>query len=123
VPQQLDNQPQSRLPSQPEVYGEYAVDQQEGVDGSTLELYRTLLRTRRERDLGTGGLLFTEGFGDDVVALVNTGQAGGPGDTLVVANLGVDPVALPAGASVLVTSGPLTDDGLVPTDTTVWAAL
>ena len=34
-------------------------------------------------------------------------------------NLGAGPVALPAG-DVLVTSGPLTDGGAVPTDTTVW---
>ena len=91
----------------------------------TLELYRALLRTRRERELGTGGLRAVKGFGaddfgDDVVALVNTGQGE---DTLVVANLGAEAVALPDGAVVLVASGPLTDDGLVPTDTTVWATL
>jgi alpha-glucosidase len=105
---------------QPEVYGEYAVDQQDGADGSTLELYRTLLRLRRERDLGTGGLQQSPGFGDDVVALVNTGQGQ---DTLVLANLGPDPVALPGGAVVLAASGPLTEAGELPTDTTVWAAL
>ena len=33
---------------QPPAYGELAVDQQTGVEGSTLELYRTLLRLRRE---------------------------------------------------------------------------
>ncbi len=109
---------QTWLP-QPQVYGEYAVDQQDGVDGSTLELYRTLLRVRRERRLGTGGLQALDGFGDDVVALVNTGQDAG--DTLVLANLGADPAQLPDGATVLVASGPLTDDGAVPTDTTVWA--
>jgi alpha-glucosidase len=113
---------QTWLP-QPGFYGEYTVDQQDGVDGSTLELYRTLLRTRRERDLGTGGLRFADGFGADVIALVNTGQGGDTGETLVVANLGTDPVALPDGATVVVASGPLTADGLVPTDTTVWAAL
>ena len=75
---------------------------------------------RRDRQLGTGGLRSADGFGDDVVALVNTGQGG---DTLVVANLGSAPVALPDGATVVVASGPLTDDGLVPTDTTVWATL
>ncbi|MFC8503696.1 glycoside hydrolase family 13 protein [Pedococcus sp. NPDC057267] len=103
---------------QPAVYGEYAVDQQVGVEGSTLELYRTLLRVRRERELGTGGLADLAGYGDDVVALVNTGQ-GEP--TLVLTNLGAEPVALPEGSTVLVASGPLTEDGLVPTDTTVWA--
>jgi alpha-glucosidase len=113
---------QTWLP-QPAIYGDYAVDQQDGVDGSTLELYRVLLRTRRERELGTGGLRLAEGFGDDVVALVNTGQGGDTGATLVVANLGSEPVALPDGVSVVVASGPLTDDGRVPTDTTVWATL
>ena len=105
---------------QPEVYGAYAVDQQDGVEGSTLELYRSLLAVRRERQLGTGGLQEAEGFDDDVVALLNTGQ----GEvTLVVANLGEAPVPLPDGARVIVASGPLTADGRVPTDTAVWASV
>ena len=37
-------------------------------------------------------------------------------------NLGSRPVDLPAG-EVLVASGPLRDDGAVPTDTTVWVLL
>jgi alpha-glucosidase len=106
---------------QPAVYGEYAVDQQDGVEGSTLELYRALLATRRERSLGVGGLAVVEGYGDDVVALANTGQDAGA--TLVLTNLGASAVALPEGATVLVSSGPLADDGSVPTDTTVWAAV
>jgi alpha-glucosidase len=110
---------QTWLP-QPAIYGDYAVDQQDGVAGSTLELYRDLLRIRRERDLGTGGLELARDFSDDVVALVNTGQGE---RTLVIANLGVEAVALPEGATVLVASGDLTAQGQVPTDTTVWAAL
>ncbi|MGO4342904.1 glycoside hydrolase family 13 protein [Pedococcus sp. 2YAF34] len=106
---------------QPAVYGEYAVDQQDGVEGSTLELYRTLLATRRERSLGTGGLQVLDGYGDEVVALVNTGA--GEGDTLVLTNLGSSTVALPEGATVLVASGPLAADGSLPTDTTVWASI
>jgi alpha-glucosidase len=102
---------------QPEAYGDYAVDQQDGVPGSTLELYRALLRLRRERSLGTGALEFAEGYGQDVVALLNTGDE----RTLVVANLGTDPVMLPKDAELLATSGPLTGDGRIPTDTTVWA--
>jgi alpha-glucosidase len=39
---------------------------------------------------------------------------------LVISNLGEEPVAVPAGAQVLVSSGPLTPKGWVPTDTTVW---
>jgi alpha-glucosidase len=108
---------------QPEVYGGYAVDQQEGVAGSTLELYRELLATRREHRLGTGGLHLVHGYGDDVVALENTGDEAVEGSVLVLANLGAELVALPADATVLVSSGPLGADGQVPTDTAVWAQL
>jgi alpha-glucosidase len=39
---------------------------------------------------------------------------------LVITNLGPEPVALPGGVKELLASGPLTPDGLVPTDTTAW---
>jgi alpha-glucosidase len=52
------------------------------------------------------------------VAFVNEPAAGER--VLVITNLGADPVAAPAGAQILVSSGPLTPQGLVPTDTTVW---
>jgi alpha-glucosidase len=103
---------------QPSAYAEYAVDRQEGVEGSTLELYRSLLASRRELSLGTGSLTWVTGYGDDVVALTN--GASGRDRVLVVANLGAEAVALPEGAELIVASGPL-KDGLVPTDTTVWA--
>ncbi|MGO4599581.1 alpha-amylase family glycosyl hydrolase [Terrabacter sp. 2RAF25] len=103
---------------QPDVYAQYAVDQQEGVAGSTLELYRSLLANRRTLSLGTGSLTWVDGYAADVVALTN--GADQRERVLVVANLGAEPVALPEGAEVLVASGPL-EDGLVPTDTTVWA--
>ena len=61
--------------------GDYALDRQRGVPGSTYELYRAALRLRRERGLGSGALAWVDGYGDDVVAFVN-------GRTLVVANLG-----------------------------------
>ena len=52
---------------QPGVYAEYAVDRQEGVAGSTLELYRSLLAARRELSLGTGSLTRrSPGFGGTV---------------------------------------------------------
>ena len=113
---------QTWLP-QPEIYGGYAVDQQEGVAGSTLELYRALLSTRSALSLGLGDLDWLDGYPTDVVALRNAGPEGSADGsaTVVVANLGSQPVALPEGAQVLVASGPLTDEGLVPTDTTVWA--
>ncbi len=80
---------------------------------STLSLYRSLLAERRERGLGAGTLDWLDGYGDDVVAFRN-------GSITVIANLGDEAVALPAG-EVLVASGPLDGDAL-PTDTTVWIA-
>jgi alpha-glucosidase len=103
---------------QPDVYADYAVDRQVGVPGSTLELYRSLLAARRELSLGTGSLTWVEGYAGDVVALTNGSSE--RDRVLVVTNLGAPAVALPEGAEVIVTSAPL-EDGLVPTDTTVWA--
>jgi alpha-glucosidase len=104
---------------QPAAYGDLAVDQQEGVPGSTLELYRSMLRLRRERRLGTGGFAWVDGLGPDVVAFDNVDGQGG--HTRVVTNIGDEPVPLdPVHGAVLLSSGPLTADGTVPTDTTVW---
>ncbi|MBR7742862.1 glycoside hydrolase family 13 protein [Phycicoccus sp. BSK3Z-2] len=102
---------------QPEAYADLAVDRQEGVPGSTLELYRSLLHLRRELGLGRAGLEWDGLASDAVVAFRSTTADGGTG-LLVVTNLGPDPVALPAG-EVLLASGPLDGDA-VPTDTTVW---
>ncbi|MDN5765227.1 MAG: glycoside hydrolase family 13 protein [Humibacillus sp.] len=103
---------------QPASYDGYAVDRQDGVAGSTLELYRSLLAARRDLSLGTASLTFVEGYSGDVVAFVSDAEA--RDRVLVVTNLGAVPVALPPGSEVIVASGPLVDAG-VPTDTTVWA--
>ena len=100
---------------QPESYRRYAVDQESGVPGSTLELYRSVLRARRELDLGRGELTWVDGAGLDVVALQV--QASG-GTVTVLTNLGADPVAVPTG-KVLLASADLVG-GQVPTDTTIW---
>ena len=107
---------ESWLP-QPEAFARYAADQQAGVEGSTLELYRTALRLRRELRLGEGELHW-QSYGDDVVAFRRATPAG---EVLVVTNLGADPVALPEGARLILASEQLDDDGAVPTDVTVWA--
>jgi alpha-glucosidase len=103
---------------QPASYAALAVDRQLGAPGSTLELYRALLAARRERGLGAGSLSWLEGCSEAVVAFVNVSPS--PGRVLVLANLGPEPTAVPEGAQVLLSSDPLTPDGLVPTDTTVW---
>ncbi|MFY9999602.1 MAG: DUF3459 domain-containing protein, partial [Trebonia sp.] len=53
------------------------------------------------------------------------GTSGGDADGGVrcVANLSASPVELPPHAAVLLTSGPLADDGLLPPDTTAWLSV
>jgi alpha-glucosidase len=105
---------------QPELWRELALDAQRGVEGSTYELYRRALRLRRENRLGLGSLEWVADGGDDVLAFVNDG-------VLVLANTGDEPVALPAGAEVLLASGELAGGTgaagsiEVPADVTVWA--
>lgn len=108
---------QTWLP-QPASYAALAVDRQVGVEGATLELYRALLAARRERGLGVGSLSWLEGYPEEVVAFVNASASSER--VLVITNLGPEPVAVPGGAQRLLSSGPLTPEGLVPTDTTVW---
>jgi alpha-glucosidase len=102
---------------QPAAYGELAVDRQAGVPGSTLELYRQLLRTRREHALGSGELRWCD-LGEHVVAFDRQSAAGGT--VRVVANVGGADVALPADAEVLVSSAALESEEKLPADTTVW---
>ncbi len=101
---------------QPEVYGELAVDRQSGVKGSTLELYRELLRLRRVHDLGLGELTWVEGLPEHVVAFEVTSREGGA--VRVLANVGGETVPLPAGWEVLVSSEEL--NGGLPADVTAW---
>ncbi|GAB2596650.1 alpha-glucosidase [Paractinoplanes abujensis] len=97
---------------QPATWAEFALDRQQGVAGSTWELYRSALGLRRAHGLGRGTVTWQDG----AFAFRN-------GDVLVVTNFGAEAVELPAGARVLLSSEPLDDDGRVPTDVTVWAAL
>jgi alpha-glucosidase len=100
---------------QPATWSEYALDRQQGVPGSTWELYRSALATRKEHDLGNGTIAWQQAP-DEVLAFHN-------GDVLVMTNFGDEPVALPDGAQVLIASEPLDADGRLPTDVTVWAAI
>jgi alpha-glucosidase len=102
---------------QPEVYGELAVDRQAGVEGSTLELYRALLRLRREHRVGRGELTWRD-LGEHALAFEVTSESG-PG-ILVIANVGGGFVALPEGSEILVASGPIDTEQGLPIDTAVW---
>ena len=96
---------------QPADWAPYARDSQAGVPGSTLELYRSALKLRREHDLGNGEVQWIEGYGTDVVAFRTA-------DITVIANLGDVAVELPVG-DVLLASETITG-GALPSDTTVW---
>jgi len=121
---------QTWLP-QPDSFRALAVDRQDGVEGSTLELYRTLLRMRRELHLGGSSLRWVDGYQDDVLAIAVSTQPSGTddladgdhGSLLVLVNFSDAPVPLPEGAEVLVSSVGSTGERMVPTDVAVWARL
>lgn len=99
--------------AQPTSFAHFARDLQQGDPASTLALYRAALALRAEQVLGTGSVLWLDGYGHNGVALRN--------DTIaVIANIGDAPVTLPAG-EVPIVSGPLAARAL-PRDTAVWIA-
>ncbi|HEY9478362.1 MAG TPA: glycoside hydrolase family 13 protein [Microbacteriaceae bacterium] len=83
---------------QPAAYGDLAVDRQDGVAGSTLELYRAALALRRRLHLGSGTLRWIEAE-SRVLHAENSG-------THVMINFGDQPIRLPALGQVLLTSEP-----------------
>ncbi|WP_205857163.1 glycoside hydrolase family 13 protein [Phytoactinopolyspora endophytica] len=100
---------------QPDGWGEQAVQAQDGVAGSMLELYRSALAIRRENPAFVSTTMtWDDGLGPDVLAFHRE-----PG-FVCVANLGTEPVALPEHREVILASVPLTDDGRLPTDAAVW---
>ncbi|MFE5211244.1 glycoside hydrolase family 13 protein [Streptomyces sp. NPDC056600] len=99
---------------QPDHFAELSVEAQDGVEGSTLELYRAALRVRRGVLSADESLTWLDGSGPGVLHFAR------PGGWQVVANTTSAPVPLPAGR-VLLTSGPLDAAGTeLPADTTVW---
>ena len=107
---------------QPADFAELAADVQEGVEGSTLEMYRAALRLRSELGLGRddAAVTFLEDLPEGVLGVSR-------GDVRVLVNTSDVEVPLaeaggstaPAGAELLVASGPLPADTL-PADTAVW---
>ncbi|MCG8971599.1 MULTISPECIES: glycoside hydrolase family 13 protein [Streptomyces] len=99
---------------QPGDWADYAVDRQLGDPGSMLTLYRQALAVRRAGD----------GFGDGPMTWLPAAEgvlAFSRTDGLVcVVNLSDAPADLPAHEQVLLSSGPLEPDGMLPCDTAVW---
>jgi alpha-glucosidase len=103
--------PEPWLP-QPEGWGRYSVEAQDGDPASMLSLYRTMIAIRRAEPGLTGASFAWLSTSDDVLGFRR-------GDVLCVVNLGDTPADLPAHAEVLLTSGDLTG-GTLPPDTAAW---
>jgi alpha-glucosidase len=105
---------QAWLPQSP-WWGEFSVDSQDGVEGSTLSMYREALAIRRaEEGLGDGEMEWIEA-GADVVAFER------PGNFACYINFGAA-FELPTNSQILVASGKVHAHTL-PTDTAVWVRL
>ena len=100
---------------QPEIYAEYSRDQQEGVAGSTLELYKHALRLRKELGLGHGSF-------DWVPEYTNSTTLGyRNGGVLVIHNFGETPITLPTGD--VLASSQIGLAASLEADQTVWMKL
>ena len=102
---------------QPEIYAAYSRDQQEGVTGSTLELYKHALKLRRELKLGEGSFDWAPEFiGENSLGYRN-------GQILVVHNFGHEPIALPRGQVLASSLHGMTSGHELVADQTVWLKL
>jgi alpha-glucosidase len=99
---------------QPEIYAAYSRDQQEGVAGSTLELYKLALRLRREHKLGEGNFEWVSEY----VSEASLGFRNG--EILVIHNFGEEPITLPAGEIIASSVEGLTEGRKLAADQTVW---
>jgi alpha-glucosidase len=92
---------ESWLP-QPSSYARYARDLQDGVAGSTLEVYKRVLKVRKQFNLGAGNFKWAPEFMDETtLAFINNG-------VLVLSNFAGDPVVIPAGEILATTQADLT---------------
>ena len=111
---------------QPHWFKDHAVDAQSADTNSMLNFYRRVVALRHELftsdttfawaeelDRTTGRPDGPDGSEGGVIAYRR------PGGWMNVTNFGFDPVALPQGV-ILLSSGPLTTDGKLPQDTSVW---
>ncbi|GGR93902.1 alpha-glucosidase [Streptomyces nojiriensis] len=99
---------------QPDSWADLSVEAQTGDPSSTLELYRTALRLRREHpDLGAGESVDWQEAPEGVLVFRR-------GDFLCAANTTGTAVQFPVEGEALLVSGETVEDGVLPADTTVW---
>jgi alpha-glucosidase len=107
---------ESWLPA-PESYKRYARDVQEGVAGSTLELYKKLIAERKSLQLGSGEFRWApEHSSDSTLAYVNNG-------VLVISNFGPDSVSVPGGEVIVSTQSSLAAGGHLEANQSAWIKL
>jgi alpha-glucosidase len=102
---------------QPAEWKNLTAETQGGDPGSMLALYRRALRLRRAEPALTGSEQMTWLPSPAGVLMFRRGD--GPGAITVVINLSAEPVDLPAGDQVLLSSAPVSG-GLLPPDTGAW---
>jgi alpha-glucosidase len=100
---------------QPSGFGADSVEAQDGVAGSSLEMYRSALRIRRAIAPADDGVEWLSTTHDDVIHLRRTN-----GWECIV-NFSDSPRPRPV-AAVLLSSSPLNDDDHIPGESTVWLA-
>ncbi|BCW81297.1 glycoside hydrolase family 13 protein [Arthrobacter sp. NicSoilC5] len=105
---------------QPESFGPLASDQQDGEEGSTLELYRAALAFRSAQQMGSGSVEWTDEHAPDTGLLAFRN-----GDVVVLSNMGFASAPVPEGYTVALSSGPEPADEWaamreVPVDSTVY---
>jgi alpha-glucosidase len=102
---------------QPENYRVFSRNLQEGVAGSTLELYKRLLKERKAFGMGGGAFRWAEEYQDkNTLAYINN-------DVLVLINFGPDAVVLPAGEVLVTSQHDLTAERELEHDQVVWIKL
>jgi len=102
---------------QPASYRVFSRDKQRGVVGSTLELYKRLIKERKAFGMGWGEFRWAPEFQDkNTLAYINNG-------VLVLTNFGPESVTVPAGEVLATTQHDLTIERELEHDNTVWIKL
>ena len=102
---------------QPSNYKIYARASQRGVAGSTLELYKRLIKIRKDHKLGHGSLTWAdEHAGKNSLAYINNG-------VLVLANFTGSAISLPKGELLATTQHDLTIEEVLEHDQVAWIKL
>lgn len=106
----------SWLPA-PATYKKYARDVQEGVAGSTLELYKKLIAERKKLALGSGEFRWAPEYSSaNSLAYVNNG-------VVVLSNFGPDLITIPAGEVIVSTQSSLPAGGQLEANQSAWIKL